>query len=909
MSFRPPSQYAPHVYPSSKLHAHRGIDSISEDPRAKREQKDREMDILVVPDTARPEHGATRPSHAIVRRSHAPAPYERKSSPRGDSTGEIAGAIENKTSRRRKSEQRTKKEHVARLANAQESQLPASPHREALEQHGPTSERDDDDDLRPKGAHSLPRPESKPVLAPDDTFAPSTSAIGDVVVPPPQEHGVDAGTGSSALDPTTIAELVLSPEPSEQDILPTEHLPPAGEPEPAVETPVTESATRPTAQPDKTAQDDATAPDAAPTQATSGAVTQPVTPFRPSKTRRFEGTPRDESYAKERRDRARNDFRATVEDADDSDDDDAQRLQRYPRATQHILEDAVEETARESTSRQDEHLSVAYQEQLHEGWNPEIAPNTPRAAAYIRAQLQRASPPDASPEATDDPRVQRLERLDTMHVDGTAGHVSPTVSVQASIRARRAPAGVRGANLAPQPRGQATRAHAPETPRGAAGGGTNGPARPTTAASLFSPAAARPPSAMSIASSRLDPDPQRARHTIHVAAERHPAAKAKTTEEPIPPCNPRPIPLADAALMQQINPDYEGARVQILVAPDGIPYTLDGMQRSSLLHNISEVSAFNFASETRPKRYILIQGDTQSIPALAATTLEILNYWDALFGASIPDWRNGLLLAYAIPANPDAPRFNLLVVAHENERVIDAIAPGLAIKIDDLVYFAISEDVRRSGWLGTWGNTTILSNDDAHDAYTHNMLTDRRVLSTIDRVAPFFPPEAQHSPVDYTVASVMVDGYMVKVRLGRGLEVPVYNVHCGAISELPEQEAKILRRALAKVKVVTAWHGLGTRLKAYRCDFCYGRSHPRGLCPFERLPGWSRGHTAEEAVQHEDADDDDDNDDDFESAPTAVMPPTTRNQRAGPSGRGARGGANQLAPARGRGSFRARNRV
>ncbi|KZV97013.1 hypothetical protein EXIGLDRAFT_764767 [Exidia glandulosa HHB12029] len=691
---------------------------------------------------------------------------------------------------------------------------------------------------------------------------------------PQPAQSVAEDQGSLALDPTTVESLTLD-IPQDDDVhAPAEE---ADEPHPSE-----------------------------PAQATINHVAlqhggQPLTPFRQGRVRRFEGTPRDDEIEQLRRDSIRRqNMQPTVEDADESDGEQTPSSRRFVAPIQGAADNAVAAASQRLDAQEDRALSAAYQEQLHDGWDPDVEPNSREAVIFARQRLaarQQASPPGP---------IQGLDMHDVLYADAGGSPLSPTLSTRAGARAHAAAreaslrAGTNEREDTQRPQPPAYEARAPLAPplaqqRAAA----TAPPRPLSVASTRAPASQRPPTA---ASSRMEVDPPRQQLHMHIpAAGQQTSVKAKITDKPIAPARARPQSAADLARMRAFAPNLGASQVSVLASPPGIPYGLDGLQSGGITVNIAERSVLAYADHQGPKAAFVVPGEAMSTSALAATALEATKYFQLMFGGSVRNFR--IKVAYAVPANPDLPRWNLFWIIGTSQDVINTLTSAACFKVDDFKFFVIKHDQARSPWIASWGNTTILEEEDALTAYTFSVVRNARVAAVADRIAPFLPEEAQGEPLDYIAGLLRTNGFLIKVAKGGGLEAPVWNFYCLALEDLPEDEALELRKALSKVDIYTTWNGLGTRLKAYRCSFCNGRSHPRGLCPFENLPGWSEGNTVDEEVEHEEADDDDDMDAMPYAPEPAPRPPRGNNNH----GRGGRP-RYELAPIRGRGAFRASNR-
>ncbi|KDQ58371.1 hypothetical protein JAAARDRAFT_192952 [Jaapia argillacea MUCL 33604] len=123
----------------------------------------------------------------------------------------------------------------------------------------------------------------------------------------------------------------------------------------------------------------------------------------------------------------------------------------------------------------------------------------------------------------------------------------------------------------------------------------------------------------------------------------------------------------------------------------------------------------------------------------------------------------------------------------------------------------------------------------------------KRVWSTeevqtfVANAAGITDPMAFTEAFDGFIASISVE--RVDNKHKHGVATPRFNIH----GVLPVDDAvawHTIRDYLFGLSYYHSFHGSGEGVRFMTCTLCHAVSHPRGLCPFPQLPGWTGGgHT------------------------------------------------------------------
>jgi hypothetical protein len=115
------------------------------------------------------------------------------------------------------------------------------------------------------------------------------------------------------------------------------------------------------------------------------------------------------------------------------------------------------------------------------------------------------------------------------------------------------------------------------------------------------------------------------------------------------------------------------------------------------------------------------------------------------------------------------------------------------------------------------------------------------VLDVVDAISETFPEDTR-TQVKSTILEFLnsVRVSLLEVKTVGDILQPHFNVYATGSLISNDDVWLYLRKFLAGCKYGSPTHGVGTTIiTPFQCTICHGVDHPKGLCPFPKIPGWN----------------------------------------------------------------------
>ncbi|KAJ7315477.1 hypothetical protein DFH08DRAFT_327270 [Mycena albidolilacea] len=232
-----------------------------------------------------------------------------------------------------------------------------------------------------------------------------------------------------------------------------------------------------------------------------------------------------------------------------------------------------------------------------------------------------------------------------------------------------------------------------------------------------------------------------------------------------------------------------------------------------------------------PKFFIVVSGGNgatiQTHGLIRVTIGDLLNVDPTSFHLGTP------------PATASGPSQVLWLVAGLPPHLAQAVIDQQVVSTSRITLFVIPYDMPVIGYVGTFGGFTLPNSqggaDAARDLLQAAIRTDREIAQFVQTHRDAFGPHISAEQAwDIFSNSVAVEGIELLVN-----NTTTVAWHLHVTPPTNDNGAWLqLRRLFGRLCVMTALHGTARLQRSYRCRICPSITHPTGLCPLPRLPGW-----------------------------------------------------------------------